>query len=163
MKQDGKQTCSKNVQLPDVVSTAIYARTRHVVDNPPIQHERTAEVFSAYSSSRECQIWSRRDQTLLAKHLTGKYKGLLAYKSLLDGPGSTSPLCNQEPQDLQHRLNRFQTTEKLRFNLLGKESWGLYCLTKHTAQEMFRRGELSTQGHNNIFYKLSSFIIYLFN
>ena len=105
-----------------------------MIKDPPIQHERTAEVYSAYSSSRECQIRSRRDQTLLAKLRTGKYKGLRAYKSLLDGSDPTCPLCNQEPQDLQHWLQRCQATEKLRFNLFGLDSGGLDCLTKHPVQ-----------------------------
>ena len=93
-----------------------------MIKDPPIKHERTAEVYSAYSSSRECQIRIRRDQTLQAKLCTGKYKGLRACKSLLDGSDPTCPLCNQEPQDLQHWLQRCQATEKLRFNLFGLDS-----------------------------------------
>ena len=112
----------------------IWARIRHMIKDPHIQHVKTAEVYSAYSSSRECQIRSRSDQTLLAKLRTGKYKGLRAYKSLLDGSDPTCPLCNQEPQDIQHRLQRCQATEKLRLNLFGKHSWGLDCLTKLAVQ-----------------------------
>ena len=93
-----------------------------MVKYSPMQHERTTEVYSAYSYSRDCQIRSRTDQTLLAKLRTGKYKGLRAYKSLLDGSDPTCPLCNQEPQDIQHRLQRCQATEKLRLNLFGKHS-----------------------------------------
>ena len=62
-----------------------------MVKFPRIYHERTAEVYSVYSTSREFQIQSRRDQTLLAKLHIGKYKGLHAYKSLLDG--SVTCLC----------------------------------------------------------------------
>ena len=62
-----KQACSENAQLPGVTYTSICARIRHMVKDPPIQHERTAEVYSAYSSSRECQIRSRSDQTFLEK------------------------------------------------------------------------------------------------
>ena len=105
-----------------------------MVKDPPIKYERTAEVYSTYSSPRECQIRSRSDQTLLAKLRTGKYKGLHAYKSLLDGSDPTCPLCNQEPQDLQHWLQRCQATEKMRFNLFGMDSGGLDCLTKHPVQ-----------------------------
>ena len=92
-----KQACSENSQLPGVTYTSICARIRHIVKYPPIKHERTAEVYSTYSSSRECQIRSRSDQTVLAKLRTGKYKGLHAYKSLLDEPDPTCPLSNQEP------------------------------------------------------------------
>ena len=96
------QACSENAQRLGVTYPAIYAQISHIVKDLPIQHEITAEVYSAYSSSRECQIRSRSDQTLLAKLRTGKYKGLRAYKSLLDGSDPTCPLCNQELQDLQH-------------------------------------------------------------
>ena len=65
---------------------------------------------------------------------TGKYKGLRAYESLLDGSDPTCHLCNQESQDLQQWLQRCQATEKLRFNLFGKNSGGLECLTKHPVQ-----------------------------
>ena len=70
----------------------IYLRSKkNMVKDPPIQHERTAEVYSAYSSSRECQIRSRRDQTLLTKLHTGKFKGLRAYKIFLDRSDLTCP------------------------------------------------------------------------
>ena len=101
-----KQACSENAQLPGVTYTSICARIRHVIKHPPTQHEITAEAYSAYSSSREFQIQNRRYQTLLAKLCTGKYKGLRPYKILLDGCETTCPLCNQEPQDLQHWLQR---------------------------------------------------------
>ena len=45
-----KQACSENAQLLGVTYTSICARIRNIVKNPPIQHERTAEVYSAYSS-----------------------------------------------------------------------------------------------------------------
>ena len=48
-----KQAYSENAQLPGVTYTSICARIRHMVIDTPIQHERTAEVYSAYSSSRE--------------------------------------------------------------------------------------------------------------
>ena len=99
-----KQVCSENAELPGVTYTSICARIIQMVKDPPGQHERTAEVYSAYRSSRERQIRSKRDQNLLAKLRTGKYKGLRAYKILLDGSDPTCPLCNQEPQDLQHWL-----------------------------------------------------------
>ena len=104
-----KQERSENAQLPGVTYTSICARIRHMIKDP--QHERTAKVYSAYSSPRECQIRSRRDQTLLAKLRTVMYKGLRAYKSLLYGSDPTYPLCNQEPQDLQYWLQRCQATE----------------------------------------------------
>ena len=78
-----KQACSENAQLPIVTYTSICAEIRQVVKDPPIQHKKTVEVYSPHSSHRECRIVSRKDQTLLAKLRTGKYKELRAYKSLL--------------------------------------------------------------------------------
>ena len=99
-----KHACSENLQLLGVTYTYICPRIRHVVKDPPIQHERTAKVCNAYNSSRECQIGSRRDQTLLAKVRTGKYKELCAYKSLLDislqsGAARSSAMVTEMPSD----------------------------------------------------------------
>ena len=69
-----KQVCSENAELPGVTYTSICARIIQMVKDPPGQHERTAEVYSAYRSSREYKILSRSDQTLLAKFRTGEYK-----------------------------------------------------------------------------------------
>ena len=104
---------------------SICARIRRVGKVPPIQHESTAEVYSAYSSSRWCQIGSRRDQAQLAKLRTGKYKELRAYKSLLNKSDPTCPLFYQEPQYLQHWLQRYSAIKKLRFDLFKKsrEFW----------------------------------------
>ena len=49
-----KQACTENAQLPGLTYTPICARIRHIVKHPPTQHERTAEFYSTYSSSREC-------------------------------------------------------------------------------------------------------------
>ena len=89
-----KQASSENTQLLGITYTNICTRIKHMVKDPPTQHERMAEVYSAYSSSRECQIGRRRYQNLLLKLNTGTYKGLHAYKSLLDGSDPTCLICN---------------------------------------------------------------------
>ena len=93
---------------------------------------------------------------------TGKYKRLRAYKSLLDGSDPTCPLCVQGSQNLQHWLQRCQATEKLRINLFGKESGGLYYLTKHPVQTVALGRRTLSSGHNKIFYKLRELTIYSF-
>ena len=87
--------------------------------------QRSKMKDKLYSSSIEGHIENRRDYVLLVGIRTGKHKGLRAYKNLLDGSDPICLLCNQEPQDLQHWLQRCQVTEKLRFNLFGKDSGGL--------------------------------------
>ena len=42
-----KQACSENAQLLGVTYTFKCARIRHVVKDPPIQHERMSEIYSA--------------------------------------------------------------------------------------------------------------------
>ena len=67
-----------------------------------------------------------------------KYKGLLAYKNILDRSDPTWTLCSQEQQDLQHWLQRCQATEKTRYNIFIKDSGGLDCLTKHAVQAVIK-------------------------
>ena len=58
----GNETLLQNRRAkPGVTFTC--ARIRHLVKDPSIQHERAADVYSAYSSSRECQIGNRKDST----------------------------------------------------------------------------------------------------
>ena len=45
-----KRVCSKNGQILSVTYISICARIKQMVKDPPIQHERTAEVYSTYSS-----------------------------------------------------------------------------------------------------------------
>ena len=108
------------------------ATIRHALRDPPIAHQRSAEVYSALSSVKEKEIQSRADQTLLAKIRSGKFTGLRAYKHLLDpGIDPTCNLCGEEPQDLEHWLQRCPATEAKRLELFGPDSGGLDCLTKH--------------------------------
>ena len=158
-----KQVCSENGELPGVTNTSICARIRHMIKNPHIQHERTAEVYSAYSSSKKCQIQSRRDHTLLTLQTqlrTWKYKALRAYKTFLDWPDPTCPLCNQESQNLQYWLQRCQATQKMRFNLFGKNSGGLDCLTKDPVHVWPWREEPSPRGNFKIFISSGKLYIY---
>ena len=91
LANSAKQACSENMQRSNVTYTATCVRIRHMVKNPPIQNDMImAEIYSAYSSSREGQIENRRDQILLVNSVLRKYKGLRAYKSLLDGSDPTA-------------------------------------------------------------------------
>ena len=58
----------------------ICSQIRAAFENPPIEHARTTEVYSALDPKKEHRITSRRDQTLLAKLRSGKYIGLRAYR-----------------------------------------------------------------------------------
>ena len=86
-------------------------------------------------------------KTLLAKLRTGKYKSLRAYKSLLDGSDPTYPLCNQEPQDLQHWLQRCQTTD---WDLIFLDSVRLDCLTNHSLQEVALPRRILSSGPSEV-------------
>ena len=118
-----KQACSENVQLPDVTYTAICARIRHEVKDPPIQHGTTAEVYSAYSSSRECQIESRKTEEtrLYRQNSVLKSTKECSLTKALDESDPTCPLCNQAPQDLQHWLPSDRETEI--FLVRTREDW----------------------------------------
>ena len=123
-----KQACYENTQRQGVTYTSICARTRHVVKASPVQHERMAKFYSEYSISQEFQIGNRRDQTLLIKLRTEKYKGLCAYKSLLDGsyPTCTSvvrsrTIFNTGCRDAQRQRNRDSN-----FLVRTRKDWSVY-------------------------------------
>ena len=116
-----KQACSENSQLPGVTYTFICARIIHMVKNPLIEHERTAEIYRAYSSSTECQIRSRRNQTRLAKLRTGKYKGLHLLEDLTLHAPSAIRICkifNTDCRDAER-----QRTWDLIFSVRTQEGW----------------------------------------
>ena len=48
-------------------------------------------------------------------------------------------------------------TEKLRFNLCGKDSEGLDCLTKHPVEAVTLARKTVSSGRNKIFLKLKEF------
>ena len=47
-----KQACSENAHLPGVIYLSICTQIRQVVEDPPIQHERTAEVIAPTENTR---------------------------------------------------------------------------------------------------------------
>ena len=111
------------------------ATIKHALRDPPISHQRSAEVYSALNPVRERMLTSRADQTLLAKIRSGKFTGLRAYKHLLDPDcDPTCNLCGEEPQDLEHWLQRCPATEAQRLVLFGPDSGGLDCLTRHPVE-----------------------------
>ena len=91
--------------------------------DPPTKHERTAEVYSAYSSSRECQIESRKTEEtrLYRQNSVLKSTKECSLTKALDESDPTCPLCNQAPQDLQHWLPSDRETEI--FLVRTREDW----------------------------------------
>ena len=114
-----------------------------------------ADVYSAYSSSREYQIGRRRDKTLLAKFRTGKYKGLSAYKSLLGGSDPTCPLSNQFNTGCRD-AKRHRNWD---LNFFGKDSGGWIVRQSSSYRQWPWRAELSLRVHNNIFISSRNLII----
>ena len=89
---------------------------------------RTAEVYSVYSSSRECLIGNRKKSDSTGKHRTGKHEGQRAYKSFLYGSDPTL--------STSHKI--FNTgcrdAQRQRFDHFGEDSGKMDCLTKHPVQ-----------------------------
>ena len=110
---------------------SICSMVRASFKDPPIQHQRTMEVYSALNPEREKLVKSREDQTLLAKLRSGKYIGLRAYKHTIDpNTDPTCNLCGLAPQDLRHWLLECPAIEQKRRALLGPDPGGLDCLTR---------------------------------
>ena len=100
-----------------------------MVKDPPIQHKRTSEVNSSYTSSKECQIGKIRDHSN-DKTSYWKVQRTVRLQKLFRWIETHMPLCSQKSQDLQHRLQRCPATEKLKFDLF--DLGGLDFLTKHS-------------------------------
>ena len=114
----------------------ICAQIRARITDPPIQHQRTAVVYSALNPGKEAAIiTSRSDQTLLAQLRSGKFPGLRAFKHTLDpSVDPTCPQCGLAPQDLEHWVAHCPATAVQRRNLFGPEGGGLDCLSRFPAE-----------------------------
>ena len=111
---------------------SICSQIRAATKDPPIEHQRTREVYRCLSWEKEKEIRSRDDQSLLAKLRAGHHPALKAYKARIDRvTDPTCPLCEEEDQDMEHWFTRCPGTELKRWLLFGDDSGKLECLTKH--------------------------------
>ena len=78
---------------------------RETKDEPP-SHHRIKRTYAGHSEERDrIQICNRKDATLLAQLRAGHCRHLKAYENLMDPTTDpTCPLCQQEPQTLEHWL-----------------------------------------------------------
>ena len=108
------------------------ARLRSLWKDMPSSHERTRKVYSAYSKSKEEEVLSRSDQTLLAKLRTGHTVLFKEYLNKIDETKDpTCPLCQQAPHSLTHWMCECAGTLQKRFELLGPDDYNkLKSLTK---------------------------------
>ena len=91
------------------------------IKDPPISHLLGHEVYQRYKLQFDDCLTTRRDQTLIAKLRTGKWKGFREYKSRLD-KGETDPHCRHCPgkiHDLRHWMTDCQANDELRQKLFG--------------------------------------------
>ena len=126
-----KASLSKGESQPVSFSSAC-AHIRQVTKDPPPEHARIRAVYEQLSRPRENLIGNRQDQTLLAQLRSGHSIALQAHRhriGLADSP--ICPLCNEEPQDLEHWVSRCPATEARRRNLFGEDTGRLDCLTRY--------------------------------
>jgi hypothetical protein len=91
------------------------------IQDPPIEHPLSKDIYSHYKLRFDDCLTSRADQTLVAKIRTGKWKKFRKYKSRLD-KGATDPNCNFCPEkthDLRHWMTDCQATDEIRQRLFG--------------------------------------------
>ena len=124
------------------MKAAISFIKRETKDEPP-SHHRIKRTYAGHSEERDrIQICNRKDATLLAHLRAGHCRQLKAYENLMDPTTDpTCPLCQQEPQTLEHwlscqgterqRMEIFGTTEP-RLELLSEEPAGAVTLAKGT-------------------------------
>ena len=115
---------------------SVRARIKAVRKDPPPQHKRTQEVYSAYSKEKEMKIENRSGQSLLAKIRTGHMILFAAYRNRIDeNKDPTCPLCHDAPQDLTHWMTACAGTLQQRMELFGPDGYNkLESLTKFPAE-----------------------------
>ena len=108
------------------------SRIRALRKDPPPSHQRTREVYAAFSKEKELEVKSRDDQTLLAKVRSGHTVLFAAYRHRIDETESAlCPLCENGDQDLSHWMTECAGTLQKRFELFGPEGYRrLDSLTK---------------------------------
>ena len=132
-----KSATSLKGHSPGVSYGSICSQIRAATRDPPIQHERTREVYASLSPKIESRVESRADQSLLAKLRSGHCMGLRHYRSVVDGV--TDPicdLCRESPQTLEHWIQSCPKTARQRWDLFGEDSGRLDCLTRYPRETL---------------------------
>ena len=109
---------------------------RAEVTDPPIQHQRTAAVYSAMSLRRDrAALLSRQDAVLLAQLRSGHCKLLAAYRNRIDDDAPPScDRCDADCQDVQHWLLDCPGTAAAKQALFGDSVVSLETLTTHPSE-----------------------------
>lgn len=121
---------------------------RNITD-PPIQHSRTAEIYSKLSIDRDnSAVHCRKDATLLAQVRSGHCKHFKAYLHRIDPSISPNcPQCDHPTHDLDHWWFECPGTSALKMTLFGEVRPPLSKMTEDpektvllTRQSLVRRG-----------------------
>ncbi len=107
------------------------ALIRRTVTDPSPNKPRTAMVYEHFAWKADCIATSNRAVTVLLAHLrAGRTPLLKAYAHLLDPAADpTRTLCKEEPQTLEHWLQRCPNLDVLRQHTFGSPSPPLGVLT----------------------------------
>ncbi len=107
------------------------ALIRSTVTDPPSNRPRTAMVHEHFSWKADCIATSNRvDAILLARLRSGYTPIVRVYAHLLDPAADpTCPLCKEEPQTLEHWLQRCQNLDALRQCTISSPSPPLGVIT----------------------------------
>ncbi len=120
---------------------------RRTFTDPPPTNPKTVEVYGGFSWSKDCMATSNRaDAVLLARLRAGFTPLLKAYANLLDPSADPlCPLCEEEPQTIEHWLRRCQRLDATRQNMFGSPSPTLKVLTTFDLW----RSSLNNNNNNN--------------
>ncbi len=112
-----------------------YAPTRSLIrrtlTDPPPTNPRTVEVYGGFSWSKDCTATSNQaDAVLLARLRAGHTPLLKAYANHLDPSADPlCPLCEEEPQTIEHWLRRCPRLDATKQHIFGSPSPPLKVLT----------------------------------
>ncbi len=135
---------SKRQQLPTALTFSFAAASAliyRILTDPPPCYCRTKEVYTkVFSWPADCRaVSTRRDAVLLARLRAGHTPLLKAYTNQLDTTVDPKcPSCREEPQTVEHWLQRCPYAVALTQQLFGEPSPPLSVLTTNPGSVLAR-------------------------
>ena len=128
-------TTSEGPNRPISFNSAV-ATIKAKIKEPPIEHQRTAAVYSAFSAEKEKRVTNRKEQEMLALVRSGHYLEFAQYRKRIGKCEDGSCVrCGAESDDLEHWL-KCPGTEESRFRLFGRSDVGLSVLTDYPVESV---------------------------
>ena len=131
-----KQATSLQEEARPISFKSAKAAVKQRIRDPAIAHKRTAEVYSAYSATKEATITKRQQQVLLARIRSGKSLLFNEYRAKIKNDVDPKcDKCDHDTHNLEHWI-RCPGNANLRIRLFGSVDVDLSILTSHPQESI---------------------------